>query len=411
MTLTQRVFLALLLGVITASLLNGPWAAWASVVAPALQLLGNLFLNALKMVALPLIGITLVSSMLGLAHTPGRLSRYAISFYLTSTLLAVSVGMLVANVLAPGLRANLSPDSLARLLGEQSAQLTLSPQADNPLVTGLQTLIPSNIVHAMADGNLVAIVLFALALGLALRTLPPSLRAVQQPFWDGLQQAMMTLTQWVLHVAPIGVFALVAHNLLHVGWEAVMPLMWLVLTVILGLVLHAVVSLGLVLRWVAATSPAAHGRAMAPALWMAFSTASSAATLPLTLRCLRERAGVSASVTGFTVPLGSALNMDGTALYECIAVLFLAQLLGADLSVMDQLIVIALALATSTGMAGIPAASLVAITLIIDRLGLPTAAVGLLLITDRPLDMCRTAVNVWSDSVAARVVARFESLP
>jgi Na+/H+-dicarboxylate symporter len=140
---------------------------------------------------------------------------------------------------------------------------------------------------------------------------------------------------------------------------------------------------------------------------MAFSTASSAATLPVTLRCLNDRAKVPSSVTGLTVPLGTTMNMDGTALYECVAVLFLAQLLGADLTIVQQLLVLFLALATSTGMAGIPAASLVAIALILERVGLPAEALGLLLITDRPLDMCRTAVNVWSDSVAARLVAHY----
>jgi len=268
-------------------------------------------------------------------------------------------------------------------------------------------IVPANLFKAAGDGNLLALVLFALLLGMAIRTLPEPLRDTQRQFWSGLQQLLLTLVMWLLKTAPLGVAALVCSSASQMGWAALEPLLWFMAAVVVGLLIHAGVSLGLVLWQFARVSPRDHARAMSPALWMAFSTASSTATLPLTLRCLNERAGVAPGVTSLTVPLGATLNMDGTALYECVAVLFLAQLLGFDLSLSDQLVVVLLSLATSIGMAGIPAASLVAIALILERLGMPAEALGLLLITDRPLDMCRTAVNVWSDSVAARMVARF----
>lgn len=407
MTLTRQIMTGLVLGIITAALLAGPLAAWREPVLTGTGVAGTLFLNALKMVALPLIVTTLIAGLGGLNQAPGRLGAIAVTYYGMSTVLAVSAGLLIANVVAPGLRADLAGTDWLGSASAAAAGSNLPGADDADWKASLLALVPGNLIQAASEGNLLALVMFSLLVGLAVRALPAGLRQTQQQFWEGLQQVLMTLTQWVLRTAPVGVFALVATSASRVGWAALEPLAWFVATVLLALLVHAAGSLGLVLWRLAKVTPLSHARAMSPALWMAFSTASSAATLPLSIRCLNERAGVPREVTGLTVPLGATLNLDGTALYECVAVLFLAQLLGADLSLAQQLVVMFLALATSTGMAGIPAASLVAIALILDRLGLPAEALGLLLITDRPLDMCRTAVNVWSDSVATRVVARY----
>ncbi len=404
MPLHRQIFIALIVGILLAAGLTYVEPATKALTLDISRVIGNLFLNALKAVALPLVVVTLIAGIGNLNQRLGRLGALAISFYGLSTLLAVLVGLLVANVMAPGLHAIAPAGGWLASAGSAGALPALaSPSwADSVLA-----IVPANLFKAAGDGNLLALVLFALLVGMAIRTLPQALRDVQRQFWDGLQQVLLTLVLWLLKAAPIGVAALVCNSASQMGWAALQPLAWFMATVIIGLLLHAVVSLGLVLWQLARVSPRDHARAMSPALWMAFSTASSTATLPLTLRCLNERAGVDPGVTSLTVPLGATLNMDGTALYECVAVLFLAQLLGFDLSLADQVVVVALSLATSIGMAGIPAASLVAIALILQRLGMPAEALGLLLITDRPLDMCRTAVNVWSDSVAARMVARF----
>ncbi|MEO6698258.1 MAG: dicarboxylate/amino acid:cation symporter [Paraperlucidibaca sp.] len=407
MSLTRQILIGLSLGLIAAALLAGPLAPWQDAILSLTGVTGSLFLNALKMVAVPLIATTLIAGLGKLDHAPGRLGALTASYYAMSTLLAVSMGLLLSNVIAPGLRAGLSEQGVASLLAQAGSSPGFAITTTNDWQSTLLGLVPGNIFNALSSGNLIAVVLFSLVLGLALRTLPGELRGAQQTLWDGLQHLLMTVTQWVLRAAPIGVFALVTTSAAQVGWSAAEPLAWFVITVLLALALHAGLSLGLILWRLARVSPLQHARDMSPALWMAFSTASSAATLPVTVRCLTERAKVSPSVTGLTVPLGTTMNMDGTALYECVAVLFLAQLLGADLTIVQQLLVLFLALATSTGMAGIPAASLVAIALILERVGLPPEALGLLLITDRPLDMCRTAVNVWSDSVAARLVAHY----
>lgn len=404
MPLHRQIFIALIVGILLAAGLSQVEPATRALTLDISRVIGNLFLNALKAVALPLVVVTLIAGIGNLNQRLGRLGGLAIGFYGLSTLLAVLVGLLVANVMAPGLHATAPAGGWLASAGSAGSlpALTSPGWADAVLA-----IVPANLFKAAGDGNLLALVLFALLLGMAIRTLPEALREVQRQFWDGLQQVLLTLVLWLLKAAPIGVAALVCNSASQMGWAALQPLAWFMATVIIGLLIHAGVSLGLVLWQLARVSPRDHARAMSPALWMAFSTASSTATLPLTLRCLNERAGVAPGVTSLTVPLGATLNMDGTALYECVAVLFLAQLLGFDLSLADQLVVVALSLATSIGMAGIPAASLVAIALILQRLGMPAEALGLLLITDRPLDMCRTAVNVWSDSVAARMVARF----
>lgn len=407
MPLHRQILFALLAGLALAGLLAFADAGWRDGVLDVTRLLGTLFLNALKAVAIPLVVVTLIAGIGGLNQRLGRLGALAIGFYGLSTVLAVLAGLLVANLVAPGLHATAPAGGWLATAAAQASAGGLPAGIDAPWRESLLAVVPANLFKAASEGNLLALVLFALLTGMAIRVLPPALREVQRQFWDGLQQVLLTLVMWILKTAPIGVAALVCTSASQIGWAAVQPLAWFVFAVLLGLLVHAVISLGFVLWRLARVSPLAHAQAMSPALSMAFSTASSSATLPLTLRCLNERAGVDPGVTSLTVPLGATLNMDGTALYECVAVLFLAQLLGYELGLADQITVMLLALATSIGMAGIPAASLVAIALILHRLGMPAEALGLLLITDRPLDMCRTTVNVWSDSVAARLVARY----
>ena len=218
----------------------------------------------------------------------------------------------------------------------------------------------------------------------------------------------MMITELVMKFAPLGVFGLVAKTVAQSGLAAFVPLAGFFFSVLGALLLHMLVTLPLILWLVARVNPLRHYRAMTPALLTAFSTASSSATVPVTMECLEKNAGVSPRTTGFVIPLGATINMDGTALYECAAVLFIAQAYGVDLSLTQQFSIVVLALLTSIGVAGIPAASLVAITLILTSVGLPAEAIGLILAVDRVLDMCRTSVNVFSDACGAVVIARSE---
>ncbi len=269
-------------------------------------------------------------------------------------------------------------------------------------------MVPANIVAAAANGQMLGLIFFSLLFGYFINSLRGDAVKMQKNFWRGLLDIMMAMTNLVMKFAPIGVFALVAKVILVSGLEAFRPLAWFFVTVIAALALHMFVLLPSVLKFIARVKPSLHFKAMMPALLTAFSTSSSSATLPVTIDCVENRAGVSNTVSGFTLPLGATVNMDGTALYECVAAMFIAQAYGLQLDAVTQFTIVLIALLTSIGVAGIPSASLVAITIILAAIGLPLEAVGLILVVDRVLDMCRTAVNVFSDSCCAVTIARLE---
>jgi Na+/H+-dicarboxylate symporter len=255
---------------------------------------------------------------------------------------------------------------------------------------------------------MLSLIVFSLLFGVALMKLPTERVAYQAGLWQDVYAAMLRITDWVMRFAPLGVFALVAKTVSKTGVSALAPLAGFFFTVVAALAIHAFVNLPLYLWLAARIPPRPHFKALSEALVTAFSTSSSSATLPRTLHCLETKSGVSRRVSSFVVPLGATVNMDGTALYECVAVLFIAQAYGLDLSLAAQVTVVALALLTSVGVAGIPSASLVAIVLILGAVGLPLEGLGLILAVDRILDMCRTAVNVFSDASGAVLVAKWE---
>lgn len=399
---------------IAAGALAGLWLSHAALPADhallvTLKLVGTLFMNALKLLVVPLVASSIIVGIGGLGDEIGRMGARTFAYYLASSVAAVSIGVACVNLLAPGIVDGAPLGSVLALPADTAG--TLAKVQDKSLgdVLGLFTsLLPPNLVAAAAEGNMLGIIAFSLLYGFFMGRLPAELRQPQQAFWQGTQQVMVAITHFLLRFAPAGVFALIATTLASTGFAALLPMLWFFLTVLLALALHMFGAISFFLWRFAGVSPWRHLRAMVPALLTAFSTASSTATLPVTLRALRERAGVSERVSGMSAPLGASMNMDGTALYECAAALFLAQAYGLELSLVQQLTVVLIALLTGFGMAGIPAASLVAIAVILGAIGLPLEALGLLLITDRLLDMCRTAVNVYSDSVAAVFVARRE---
>jgi Na+/H+-dicarboxylate symporter len=268
--------------------------------------------------------------------------------------------------------------------------------------------VPPNIINAASKGEMLGIIFFCVLFGFFMSRLEHAFADTLFKFWTGVFQVMMMITEWVMKFAPIGVFGLVARVVARTGLAAAKPLVVFSLVVLLALAVHVFVTLPLLLRWVARVSPVAALRTMAPALLTAFSTASSSATLPVTLKCLEKGAGVSNRTTSFVLPLGATVNMDGTALYECMAALFLVQAYGLELSFAMQFTVVVVALLTSIGVAGIPSASLVAIAIILAAVGLPVEAIGVLFVFDRILDMARTSVNVFGDSTCAMIVARFQ---
>ena len=285
---------------------------------------------------------------------------------------------------------------------------TVAGKSASDVVGIFLRMIPTNIVYAAANGQMLGLIFFSLLFGFFITKIKLEASRLLQSFWQGVFDVMMLITDLVMKFAPIGVFALVAKVVTISGFEVFKPLLTFFFTALIALLIHIAIVMPLLLRFVGGVSPIKHYQAMAPALLTAFSTASSSATLPVTIDCVEDRAGVSNRVTSFVLPLGATVNMDGTALYECVAAIFIAQAYGLDLSVAQQISVVILALMTSIGVAGIPSASLVAIAIILAAIGLPAEGIGLILAVDRVLDMCRTSVNVFSDSCGAVIIGKTE---
>jgi Na+/H+-dicarboxylate symporter len=265
----------------------------------------------------------------------------------------------------------------------------------------------------MVDGDILQVIVFSLLVGFFITRIPEPHRGTLSRLFQGGFEVMMRLVHFVFLFAPVGIFALLVRMVASEGVEAFKSLAWYALTVLLALLIHATVTLPLILGTIGRVNPIRHLGAMWPALMVAFSTASSSGTLPLTMECAEKRAKVSNRVTSFVLPLGATINMDGTALYECVAAVFIAQIYASQgaippLTVGQQMLVVVTALGASIGAAGVPMAGLVMMSIILKALGLPLEAVGYILAVDRILDMCRTSVNVWSDSCGVAVVARSE---
>ncbi|HXG27802.1 MAG TPA: dicarboxylate/amino acid:cation symporter [Nevskiales bacterium] len=406
MKMHWQILIALALAV-AAGAASGPGGSWL----PAFDFVGRLFLNALFMLIVPLVVCAIINGLSGSsgARHLGRIGLRTLAYYAGTGLLAILTGLLMVNWLRPGI-VDGAPAGPRLGLAEDTGQLLQRLQGYDAgdMLGVLQQLFPPNLIAAASEGNIVGLIVFSLLFGFFVNRLPEDLAGSQRRFWQGAYEVMSRITRLVMRFAPVGVFALVAAVVARTGWEALRPLALFFAAVLLGLLAHALVTLPLVLRLVARVSPLQHYRAMSPALLTAFSTSSSAATLPVTIDCVERRAGVSKRVTGFVLPIGANVNTDGTALYECAAALFIAQAYGLELGLAGQFVVVMIALLTGFGMAGIPSASLVAIGVILTAVGLPLEGVGLILAVDRLLDMCRTAVNVLGDGCAAVVVGRLE---
>ncbi|MGI9265826.1 MAG: dicarboxylate/amino acid:cation symporter, partial [Gammaproteobacteria bacterium] len=373
--------------------------------------LGTLFINALKMLIVPLITSSIIVGVAGIGATAnlGRLGGKTLLIYATTSLLAVLVGLFFVNLVQPGLIDGQPARELLALGADADVVADRIGDRDiGAVVEIFIRMVPTNVVQAAAQGQMLGLIFFSVLFGYFMTRIDHALSNVLYRFWDGVFHVMMQMTEWVMMFAPIGVFGLVAKTVAQTGLGAALPLVIFALTVVAALLVHSTVTIPVLLRVIARVPAYRIFPAMAPALLTAFSTASSSATLPVTMDCLEKRAKVSGKVTSFVLPLGATVNMDGTALYECVAAIFIAQAYGLDLSFGVQFIIVITALITSIGVAGIPSASLVAIAIILSAVGLPVEALGVLFVFDRILDMLRTSTNVLGDSSTAIIVARLE---
>ncbi len=404
-----QIAVALALAVLVSLVADDKTMLFGASLVEIFDFFGGLFLNALKMIVVPLIVSSIIMGVHSMAGREnfGRVGGKTVGFYVATGLIAVFTGLVLVNVINPG--GGESVKALSENMPDVSNQLARVEGRDaGDLVEVISRAVPDNIFAAAVNMELLALIFFSVVFGYFMARLegPPSETLTN--FWTAIHDVMIQITRWILMFAPYGVFALVGKALLVVPLETLIEaLAWFTLTVLLALATHFFVTLPLLLRFVGGVRPYAYYGRIMPAQLMAFSTASSSATLPVTLSSAR-RAGVSEGTTSFVLPLGATVNMDGTALFECVVVIFIAQAFGADLTAVDQFLVVLLALLTSIGVAGIPAASLVAITLILTVLNLPLEAIGLYIAVDRILDMCRTSVNVTSDLTVTALVARTE---
>ncbi|MGH1538701.1 MAG: dicarboxylate/amino acid:cation symporter [Gammaproteobacteria bacterium] len=406
-----QILIALLLAVFVGWLVSPETSVLGISLVSVFDFVGKLFLNALKMIIVPLIVSSIIMgvSNLGSGDAFGRLGGKTLGYYVVTSFFAIMIGITVVNIIQPGIVDGTPAKDMLGLSEDTSTVMQkVEGKSAGDVVGIFLRMIPTNIVHAAAQGQMLGLIFFSLLFGYFMTKLKSDTGNVLRTFWQGVFDVMMLITDLVMKFAPIGVFALVAKVMVISGFDAFRPLLTFFFTVIIALLIHIVIVMPLLLKFIGGVSPIKHYQAMAPALLTAFSTASSSATLPVTIDCVEDRAGVSNRVTSFVLPLGATVNMDGTALYECVAAIFIAQAYGLDLTFGTQVSIVILALMTSIGVAGIPSASLVAIAIILAAIGLPAEGIGLILAVDRVLDMCRTSVNVFSDSCGAVIIGRTE---
>ena len=383
-----------------ATIFGVPWIA-------IYTFIGTLFLNALKMIVVPLVVSAIITGVANVGDNGGfgRLGGKTLGYYVLTSTIAIIIGLVLVSLIQPGV----NDDGVPVLETSDEIMQAVAGKSGGDVVDVFLRMIPTNVIDAAAQGQMLGLIFFSILFGFFMTRLKGTLKETLNNFWQAIFDVMMMMTNLIMKFAPLGVFGLVAASVAKTGFDQFGNLALFFMTVTLALAIHLLVVMPILLKVLGKVdNPWLHYQAMAPALLTAFSTSSSSATLPVTISSLENRAGVSNRVSSFVLPLGATVNMDGTALYECVAVIFIAQLFGITLDFGTMLLIVILSLATSIGVAGIPSASLVAISIILVAVGLPAEAIGLLLVVDRLLDMMRTAVNVFSDSVGAVVIAKSE---
>jgi DAACS family dicarboxylate/amino acid:cation (Na+ or H+) symporter len=411
--LHTRILVGLLLGATAGVLLNvtaGDSRALLWVVANVAEPLGRVWLNGLIMVVIPLIVSTVALGVAGLgslAHV-GRIGTVTLVTFLALTACATALGLVAVNVVRPG--EGLDPAVTARLMeayrGEAEGAMGLARGALS--VDTFVQMVPRNPVAAAANGEMLAVIVFALMLGIGLTMVGADRAKPLVAVLDSIAEVMVAIIGLVMRIAPLAVFALIFSVTARFGFDVLLNLLKYVVTVIGALVVFTIVVYPLVIRFIARRDPVEFFRKAAVVVITAFSTSSSNATLPTTLRVTEEELGIPANVTGFVVPLGATMNMNGTALFEGVTVLFLAQVFGVPLTAWQQIVVLLMSVVTAIGVAGVPGGSIPLVMMVLGTVGVPVEGIAIVLGTDRLLDMCRTAVNVAGDVVTAAVVDRFE---
>ena len=364
--------------------------------ALSFKLVGDVFLKLLKMIVIPLIFASIFVAIANLASVDELkdLGLKAFLYYFSTTALAVLTGLVIVNIFP----FSFSNVELANEAPKVS-KFTFEAFINN--------LIPENIFKSFAEGKAIHVILFATFFAVAVLYIQREKRELIVKFFDGVNDSLLKMAKWIIALSPIGVYALIAYVVADKGLGAILSLWQYVVVVLIGLLWHFTVNLGLIAYIFGKINPIKYFKQVREALLIAFSTCSSSATLPVSIEVAQEKAKIPKKVAGFVLPLGATVNMDGTALYESVAAIFVAKLYGIDLSITDQIIIFITATLAAVGAASIPSAGLITMTLVFSAVGIPLEGIALIIAVDRFLDMFRTATNVWGDLVGAKVISRF----
>ena len=400
--LTKQILVAMVLGFTIGALIHGfDWSEHAFVgeflVGGIFSLGGQIFIKTLKLLVVPLVFVSLVCGASSLAggNNMGRIGLKTVALYLMTTAIAITLALTVANIINPGLGINMAEG------------MTFQAKEAPPFTQVVLDIFPSNPVAAMAEGNMLQIIVFALLLGVALTRAGDAGLALKASF-DRWNEVIMQLVMMLMMAAPVGVFCLMVTLGAQLGFGAILDLLAYFLCVLLVLALHFLITYPTLIKLMVRVSPVLFYQHMAPVMAFAFSTASSGATLPVTLETVKKRIGVRNEIASFVVPVGATINMDGTAIMQGVATVFIAQAFNVDIGLTGYLMVILTATMASIGTAAVPGVGLITLALVLTQVGLPVEGIALIIGVDRLLDMTRTVVNVVGDATVSSVVARSE---
>ena len=395
--LTTKIFIGLIIGIIVGLLMQSIPEIAQSYIKP----IGTLFLNMIKMIIVPLVFSSLVvgAASIGDPKALGRIGGKTVLYYLITTAMAVSIGLVLATIMNPGAGLEIP------VVAAAAAEAAKVPSVLDTLLN----IIPSNPLKGLIEGNILQVITFALFLGVGSTFLPKEKAAPFINFFDSVAEIMYKITTFIMWFAPFGIFGLIVPVVSQYGIDVLKPLSMVILAVYIGCFLHAILVYSIAVKYFAKMSPMKFFKGIAPAAITAFSTCSSSGTLPVTIRSTRENLGVSEKIASFVLPLGATINMDGTALYQGVCALFIAQVYGIDLSGVQMVTIILTATLGSIGTAGVPGAGLIMLTLVLQSVGLPLEGLILVAGVDRILDMARTCVNVIGDASCAVVVNATEN--
>ena len=416
MSLLTKIFVGMILGIAVGLIVGDATVTIGGqeIGLASIQPVGDLFLRLIRMVVVPLVFASLLvgTASLGDPKKLGRIGMKTIGLYLVTTALAITLGLIIANSVKPGSRLPAeTQQELMTAYQEQAAGAEASLRQRPGTIDTLLEVVPTNPAESLAGGDMLQIIFFAMFFGVALTLVKDRARADQIiGFFDGVTDAMIVVVHMVMELAPYGVFALIAAVIAIYGVQVLLSLLIYSACVLMGLALHMVLVYGTAVFVLGGMSPVFFFRGIREAQAIAFATSTSSGTLPVTMECAEKNLGVAEEISSFVLPLGSTVNMDGTALYQGVATVFIAQVFGIDLSIGQQLTIVLMATLASIGAAGVPGVGVITLAMVLETLGLPLEGIALILGVDRFLDMARTTINVTGDSAVAVIVARSEGL-